>query len=203
MDQFWLWFNTGTEHILDWNGYDHILYVTVLCVLFTLADWKRLLVLVTAFTVGHSLTLALSAFNILRINQGIVETLIPLTILITCCVNIYSRHYYRASIRQVTVSYKLNYALALLFGFIHGMGFSYLLKSMLGKEESIIWPLLSFNLGIELGQLIIVSCILILSSFLIRFTRIKKADVIFFVSSAVFGVAFLLFIQRLNALINE
>lgn len=203
MDHFWLWFNTGTEHILDWSGYDHMLYVTVLCVLFTLADWKRLLILVTAFTIGHSLTLALSTLDVFKIDQSIVETLIPFTILITCCVNIYSRRYYKTSSRHVTVNYKFNYALALFFGFIHGMGFSYLLKSMLGKEESIVLPLVSFNLGIELGQLIIVSCILIFSSFLFRFTRIKKADVIFFVSSAVFGIAFLLFIQRLNVLINE
>ena len=199
MNEFWLWFTTGTEHILDWNGYDHILYVIALCVLFSANEWKRLLILVTAFTIGHSLTLAVSALNILTVEQSIIEVLIPITILITCIVNIYYKRFDIARDRTKK-SYCFNYALALLFGFIHGMGFSYLLKSMLGKEESIVFPLLSFNLGLELGQLIIVLFMLLISVFLARFTRIKKQDVVFFISSAVFGIAFLLFIQRLNDL---
>ncbi|MES2761573.1 MAG: HupE/UreJ family protein [Bacteroidota bacterium] len=201
MNEFWLWFNTGTEHILDWNGYDHILYVISLCVLFSVSEWKKLLVLITAFTIGHSLTLAVSALNIFTVKQNIVEILIPVTILITCMVNIYYRRfdYQRHSTQK---SYSFNYALALVFGFIHGLGFSYILRSMLGKEEGIVFPLLSFNLGLELGQLIIVLVMLLVSVFLARFTRIKKQDVVFFVSSAVFGIAFLLFIQRLNAPIS-
>jgi len=200
MNQFWLWFSTGAGHILDWNGYDHILYVMVLCAMFSLKDWRKLLILITAFTIGHSITLAISVFNIISIKQIYVEILIPLTILITCTVNIYSRRYFTINQRNNTVNYKLNYALALMFGFIHGMGFSYMLKSMLGKEESPAIPLLSFNLGLELGQLIIVICMLFVSVFLSRFTRIKKADFIFFISSAVFGIAFLLFVQRLKEL---
>jgi hypothetical protein len=89
MNEFWLWFNTGTEHILDWNGYDHILYVMALCVLFSVKEWKKLLILVTAFTIGHSLTLAVSALNIFTMKQGIIEVLIPITILFTCIVNLY------------------------------------------------------------------------------------------------------------------
>lgn len=196
MDEFWVWFNTGTEHILDWNGYDHILYVMSLCVLFSIMEWKKLLILVTAFTIGHSLTLAVSALNIFSVKQSYIEVLIPLTILITCAVNIYYKNRQGFQGRGKNYNYKFNYVLALLFGFIHGMGFSYLLKSMLGKEENIIFPLLSFNLGLELGQLIIVSVMLLISVFLFRFTRIKKADFVFFVSSAVFGIAFLLFVQR-------
>lgn len=200
MNEFWLWFSTGTGHILDWNGYDHILYVIALCVLFTAREWKQLLILITAFTIGHSLTLAASVLQIFTVRQAWVEVLIPLTILLTCLVNITGRHKGADRHRRANISYRFNYILALLFGFIHGMGFSYLLKSMLGKEESIILPLLSFNLGLEIGQLIIVACMLILSVFLTRFTRIKKADYLFFVSSAVFGIAFLLFVQRLNDL---
>ena len=207
MNEFWLWFNTGTEHILDWNGYDHILYVMALCVLFSVKEWKRLLILVTAFTIGHSLTLAVSALNILTVKQNIIEVLIPVTILITCVVNIYYKRFdsppvvgQGAQRDRNKRNYTLNYALALLFGFIHGMGFSYLLRSMLGKEESVIFPLLSFNLGLELGQLIIVFFMLLISVFLARFTRIKKADIVFFISSAVFGIAFLLFVQRLKDL---
>lgn len=200
MDQFWLWFSTGLEHILDWNGYDHILYVIVLCAMFSIKDWKTLLMLVTAFTIGHSLTLAASVLNVFAIQQVYVEMLIPLTILLTCIVNICFRRRFEPVQRSRNYSYRMNYVLALCFGFIHGMGFSYLLRSMLGKEENVVFPLLSFNLGLEVGQLIIVACMLVVSVFLSRFTRIKKADFIFFISSAIFGIAFLLFIQRLNEL---
>lgn len=200
MNDFCLWFSTGLEHILDWNGYDHILYIMALCVLFSVHDWKKLLVLVTAFTIGHSLTLAASTFRVLTIQQNYIEALIPLTILITCMVNLYFSRHFDAFHRNKNYNYRFNYILALCFGFIHGMGFSYLLRSMLGKEESVLFPLLSFNLGLEAGQLLIVAFMLFISVFLARFTRIKKTEVIFFISSAVFGIAFLLFVQRLNDL---
>lgn len=198
MNDFWIWFSTGFQHILDWNGYDHILYVISLCVLFAAKDWRKLLVLVTAFTIGHSLTLAMSVLNILTIKQAFIEVLIPLTIMLTCILNIYSRKKIDGS--RNSSNFKINYSLALVFGFIHGMGFSYLLKSMLDKEENTLFPLLSFNLGLELGQIIIVVLMLFVSVFLARFTRIKKADVILVISSAVLLVSTLLFIQRLNAL---
>lgn len=200
MNDFWIWFSTGFDHILDWNGYDHILYVMALCVLFSVNEWKKLLVLVTAFTIGHSLTLAISALNIFTIKQGIIEVLIPITILFTCIVNLFYKNRLNNSSRNQSKNYSFNYVLALLFGFIHGMGFSYLLRSMLGKEASVVFPLLSFNLGLELGQLIIVAVMLLFSVFLTRFTRIKKSDYVFFISSAVFGIAFLLFVQRLTDL---
>lgn len=200
MNEFWLWFSTGIEHILDWHGYDHILYVMALCVIFSYKQWKPLLILVTAFTIGHSLTLAASVMQIFTVRQAWIEVLIPLTILLTCIVNIASRNKFNARDGRAAPGYRLNYFFALLFGFIHGMGFSYLLKSMLGKEESLVFPLLCFNLGLEVGQLIIVAFMLLLSVFLVRFTRIKMPDYLFFVSSAVFGIAFLLFVQRLNDL---
>jgi hypothetical protein len=200
MDEFWLWFSTGTQHILDWNGYDHILYVIVLCVLFSINEWKKLLILITAFTIGHSLTLAISALNIISVKQSYIEVLISLTIIITCIVNISKRRFVTNQRVIHKNMYNANYVLALFFGFIHGMGFSYVLKSMLGKETTIVLPLLSFNLGLEVGQLLIVFSMLLFSVFLTRFTRIKKTDFIFFISSAVFGIAFLLFIQRLNDL---
>ncbi len=200
MNEFGLWFSTGLQHILDWAGYDHILYIISLCVLFSVNEWKKLFILVTAFTIGHSLTLAISVMNIITIKQSYIEVLIPLTIITTCVVNLYFRRRIKANHRNDQINYRFNYILAMVFGFIHGMGFSYLLKSMLGKEESVLFPLLSFNLGLEAGQLIIVALMLIISVFLVRFTRIKKPDFIFFISSAVFGIAFLLFVQRLNEL---
>ncbi len=193
MNEFWLWFTTGFQHILDWNGYDHILYVVVLCALFSMKEWKSLLILITAFTIGHSLTLIASAFHVIVIKQSLIEVLIPLTIITTCFSNIYFKNKQR-------INYQFNYALALLFGFIHGMGFSYLLTSLLGKEESILLPLISFNIGLEIGQLSIVITMLLFSVFLIRFTRIKPAVWVTLVSSTVLVIATFLFIQRLNHL---
>lgn len=198
MNDFWIWFSTGFQHILDWNGYDHILYVISLCVLFAPKDWRKLLILVTAFTIGHSLTLAMSVLDVLVIKQSYIELLIPLTIMSTCIVNIFFRK--KIDTNRNVSTFKINYSLALVFGFIHGMGFSYLLKSMLGKEENVLYPLLSFNLGLEFGQIIIVVLMLLVSVFLARFTRIKKADVILVISSAVLLVSTFLFIQRLSAL---
>lgn len=198
MNDFWIWFSTGFQHILDWNGYDHILYVIALCMLFSVKEWTKLLILVTAFTIGHSLTLAMSVLDVLKVKQVFIELLIPLTIMSTCIVNIVYRKKIEAS--QNRINYNLNYVLALIFGFIHGMGFSYLLKSILGKEESVVFPLLSFNLGLEIGQIIIVISMLLVSVFLARFTKIKKADVILVISSAVLLVSTFLFIQRLSAL---
>ncbi len=198
MNDFWIWFSTGFQHILDWNGYDHILYIVALCVLFSVKDWKKLLVLITAFTIGHSLTLILSSFNIIEVKQAFIEVMIPLTIMSTCIVNIIYRK--KLEISETKINYSLNYALALVFGFVHGMGFSYLLKSMLGKEENITFPLLSFNLGLELGQIIIVVSMLLVSVFLARFTRIKKSDVLFIISSFVLLISTLLFIQRLKSI---
>lgn len=200
MQDFRIWFSTGMEHILDWNGYDHILYITALCAMFTFSDWKKLLILITAFTIGHSLTLLASVSNFISVNQNYIELLIPLTIIITCLINIKYRNYLNSNNQHASINYKLNYLLALCFGFIHGLGFSYLLKSMLGKEESIVLPLLSFNIGLEAGQLIIVGFLLLISIILTRFSRIKKSDWVMFISSATFGISTLLFLQRINAL---
>jgi hypothetical protein len=198
MNDFWIWFSTGFQHILDWKGYDHILYIVALCVLFSAKEWNRLLVLVTAFTIGHSLTLAISILDVLIVKQALIEVLIPLTIMSTCIVNIVYRK--KIDTSQNKINYNVSYILALIFGFIHGMGFSYLLKSMLGKEVNTAFPLLSFNLGLELGQLIIVISMLLISVFLTRFTRIKKQVEVLVVSSSVFLISTLLLIQRLNAL---
>lgn len=199
MNDFLVWFKTGFEHILDWNGYDHILYIIALCVSFSITDIKKLFILISAFTLGHSITLALSTLNLLSIPQTYIEILIPLTILATC-INNFSNRKSIMSRQTQSFNIKLNYSLAAFFGLIHGLGFSYLLKSMLGKEDSIIWPLLSFNIGIEVGQMLIVFLLLVLSAFLIRFIHLKSADWVFFISSAVFGISFIMFVERLNAL---
>jgi hydrogenase/urease accessory protein HupE len=150
MSDFKLWFGTGLEHILDLDGYDHILYVVALSIIFTARHWKQLLWIVTAFTIGHSLTLALSTLDILNIPQSMVEIWIALTILISCLLNL-------RDLKRDEIPLKGRYITAAVFGCIHGLGFSYLLKSMLGHEESILLPLLYFNLGLEAGQIVILS----------------------------------------------
>jgi len=153
---FEIYLKLGFEHILDLAAYDHILFVVALCAVYSWKDWKQILVLVTAFTIGHSITLALSALGLVVFSPELIEFLIPVTIFLTAISNIFLDHDNANMI-------KLNYVLALFFGCIHGLGFSNYLKALLGSEESIVPPLLSFNLGVELGQIVIVSIIFLLN----------------------------------------
>lgn len=146
---FKTFFNSGFEHILDINAYDHVLFIISICLLANFKSWKKLLVLVTAFTIGHSLTLALSALEIVTIPSIIIETAIPITIILSALDNIYQ------SGKEELFSPK--YLLVLLFGFIHGMGFSNYFKALLGREEDIVGPLFAFNVGVEVAQLCIVA----------------------------------------------
>jgi hypothetical protein len=194
MQDFSLYFQLGWQHILDWRGYDHILFVMVLCGTYSISEWKKVLILVTAFTVGHSITLALSVLNYIHINTSLVEFLIPLTILITSASNILNK-----KPKKNGVQFK--YILALFFGLIHGMGFSNYLKTILGKSSSIIAELFAFNIGLEFGQVIIVAGTLIVSFMLIWIIKIKKWDWTFFMSSAVFGISFVMAAERFHALL--
>ena len=157
MNEFGLWFSTGVEHILDLNGYDHILFVTLLVLTFHLKEWRKLLLLITAFTVGHSVSLALSATNVVNVPRVWIEFLIALTILVSALYQIIN---YK---KEKSGNNLFLYLIITLFGLVHGLGFSILLKSMLGHEQTIILPLLYFNLGIELGQIIIVAIVLVFS----------------------------------------
>lgn len=191
MQDFTLWLSTGMQHILDWKGYDHIAYVIALTACFSYNEWKKLLILITAFTIGHSFTLAMSTLNIFTVKQSLIEVLIPVTILVTCITNLSMRN-------KINKSILANYITALCFGFIHGMGFSYLLKSMLGHQTNIVLPLLGFNLGLEIGQLIVVVFILIISLTLSRFLRLSSKHWIIIVSSLVGILSCYLIIQRLS-----
>ena len=147
MNDFLLYTQLGLRHITDINGYDHILFIVAFSAAYAYADLLKLLVLITAFTLGHSLTLALSILNIVAINANIIETLIPITILVTCLSNIFISK----------LNNKKQYAIVLFFGLIHGLGFSNYLKAILGQSGNIILPLFSFNVGLELGQIIIIT----------------------------------------------
>jgi HupE / UreJ protein len=191
LNDFYLWFSTGLEHIADWKGYDHILFLLALCGVYELREWKQLLILITAFTLGHSLTLALSVLDVLKIRTPVVEFLIPVTILLTCIMNLTDLQKNRQRSQA-----RLRYAAALFFGLIHGLGFSFLLKSMLGQEENIVPPLFAFNLGLEAGQLLIVAVVLLLSVLSTRLIHFQERDKNFFLSSAVFGIACMMMLER-------
>lgn len=187
MSEFRLYFDLGQEHILDSDGYDHILFVVALCVLYAIRDWKQVLVLVTAFTVGHSITLALATLEIITIDAEIIEFLIPVTILLTAVSNILQKSESVGGRRM-----QLNYAYAVFFGLIHGMGFSNYLKSILGREESIFTQLLAFNLGLEVGQIFIVAVLLVLGFVFVDIFDVNRRDWKLVISSAVAGIAIIL-----------
>jgi len=177
----------GFNHILDPNAYDHILFVIALCAVYRVQDWKKVLVLVTAFTIGHSVTLALSALKIVTISADVIEFLIPLTILATAIFNITHRHDTQRMVQ-------LNYLLALIFGFIHGLGFSNFFKALMGKDENIIGPLFAFNVGVELGQIIIVAITMALAYLFIERLKTPQREWTLFISGAAAGIAITLMI---------
>ena len=189
MQDFIFYLNLGWEHIISLDALDHQLFVLVLVAVYTYYDWRKILVLVTAFTIGHSITLALSVLDIVRLPANWVEFLIPLTILITAADNIFMRN------KQNSLM-KLNYYLALFFGLIHGMGFANTARMMLAKEQNIFGPLLGFNLGLELGQVAVVLFILIVEFLLIRFFKLKKMYWMVFASSLTLLIALKLCVDR-------
>jgi hypothetical protein len=192
MSQFELYFKLGRDHILDYaNGYDHILFVIALCALYHLRDWRHVLVLVTAFTVGHSITLALATLSIVNVNQKLIEFLIPVTIFITAASNLFKKEE-TFSGRPI----QLNYLYAGCFGLIHGLGFSNYLKTILGRDENIISQLFAFNLGLEFGQIIIVVLFLVTSFIVVDLLGVNRRDWKLVISSAIAGIALMLVKQN-------
>ncbi len=187
MSEFQLYFELGKDHILDYkNGYDHILFVVALCTVYLLRDWKKVLILVTAFTIGHSITLALATLRVISFNQELIEFLIPLTIFISAASNIF---------RKTEISDRttyINYGYALFFGLIHGLGFSNYLRSILGQDRSIVSQLFAFNLGLEFGQIIIVGIFLIAAFLLVDLFTVNRRDWKLVISSAIAGIALIL-----------
>lgn len=189
MVDFGLWFETGLTHIADWQAYDHILFLLALCGIYTLSEWKTLLWLVTAFTLGHSLTLALAVLGWVNFSASWIEFLIPLTIVLSCLYNIVGK-------QSIPKNKTIPYLMALVFGLVHGLGFSFLLRAMLGRSAELVGPLFAFNLGIEAGQLIIVALVVLLGLLFTRFIGVKAEKWRFFLSSAVFGIAFIMMLER-------
>jgi len=184
MSEFWIYFQIGLKHVLDINAYDHVLFLIALTIPYAFKDWKRILLLVTVFTVGHTLALLLSVFGIIAVKANIVEFLIPITILITAVF-----HLFTAGKASKNESVNLIFFVTLFFGIIHGLGFSNYFKTILGgTASSKLVPLLEFALGIEVAQLIVVFVVLIVSYIVQTVFRFSKRDWALVMSAFVIGV---------------
>jgi hypothetical protein len=190
MSDFRFYFGLGWEHILSWNALDHLLFITALSAIYVLKDWKQVLILVTAFTIGHSLTLALSVLDIIRFPSKWVEFLIPCTIVITAITNLFQKKFTPRSIR-------VNYFLALFFGLIHGMGFANTIRFMLADDQSLGWGLFGFNVGLEVGQILVVLIVLIIGFIVLTFLKASRREWMIFLSAGTFGLALKIALERI------
>lgn len=186
MHPFPFYLQLGFEHISDLAGYDHILFLIVLCAVYRIQQWRNILILVTAFTIGHSVTLALVSLDIFTISSSIIKFLIPTTIFITAFHNVVGPD-------QMERSSKMgqNYAMALFFGFIHGMDFSNYFKALIMDPSEIMIPLLGFNLGIELGQLLVVFFVVTIAFVFLNVIGVKHREWNVFISGAATGMSLL------------
>ena len=184
MHPFDFYLKLGFQHIINLNGYDHILFLIVLCAVYQINQWKKILVLVTAFTIGHSITLVLVSINFFSIPSDIIKLMIPTTILITSMqniINVKQSENYSPMVK--------NYFMALFFGLIHGMDFSNYFRALIMSPDEIVVPLLGFNIGIELGQLLIVFMIILIAFIFLNIIRIKHYKWNLFISGAAFGIS--------------
>lgn len=193
MGDFKFYFGLGWEHIMSWDAMDHLLFIAALAAIYLLQDWKQVLILVTAFTIGHSLTLALSVMDIFRFSPDWVEFLIPCTIVITAISNLFQKKFTPKSIR-------INYLLALFFGLIHGMGYANYIRFMLAKDQSLGWGLFGFNVGLEVGQIIVVSIVLLLGWAIVTLFKINRRDWVLFFSAGIFSLALKMAFERIHSL---
>ena len=185
MQEFKTWFEIGFDHIINYQALDHILFIVALTVIYSIKMIKKIIILITAFTIGHTLTLILSTLNLIQYDQKIIEFAIPLTIAITAINNIRKRN--QASLGGVNP----NYYLALFFGLIHGLGFSNYLKALL-IGDNILLELFSFNIGVEIGQIVIVLLFLCVGFMFSKIFFSKRNEWILFVSSLILGISLLL-----------
>jgi len=190
MQDFGFYFEIGWEHIISQNALDHQLFIAAIAAIYLLKDWKQVLILVTAFTIGHSVTLALSVFDVIRFSSSWVEFLIPCTIIITAVSNLFQKKFTAKSIR-------INYFLALAFGLIHGMGFANSIRFMLASDQSVGWGLFGFNVGLEVGQIVVVVVLLLLAYLIINIFRANRREWVIFLSAAVFSLALKMALERL------
>ena len=184
MHPFKFYLKLGFEHIADLNAHDHILFLVVLCAVYKMNQWRNILILITAFTIGHSITLFLVSLDYFTIPSRVIKLLIPITILITSLQNVINDKQLKNFSRMGR-----NYFMALFFGFIHGMDFSNYFRALIMSPEEILIPLLGFNIGIELGQLLVVLFIVLIGFIFLNILKVKHNKWNFFISGAAFGIS--------------
>jgi hypothetical protein len=189
MNDFSFYFKIGWEHIINIEALDHIFFIAALAAIYMLKDWKHVLVLVTAFTLGHTITLVLSSQNLLEISSNWVEFLVPCTIVFTALSNLFLKSFSSQAIR-------INYFLALFFGLIHGMAFANALRMLIAQDQSFAWSMFSFSVGLELGQIFIVFIVLLLAELTVGLWKVTRRDWVIFMSSAVMALALEMAAQR-------
>jgi len=189
MQDFIFYFAEGWKHIISADALDHQLFIAALAAIYTFREWRQVLILVTAFTIGHSLTLALNVLDIVRINSKLVEILIPCTIVITAFSNLFQKKFTPKTIR-------INYFLALFFGLIHGLGFANTIRMMLASDQSLGLGLFGFNVGLEAGQIVVVLVLLLLAKIVMDFFRVNRREYVIFLSAAVFALALQMVVER-------
>jgi hypothetical protein len=189
MNDFMFFLREGWDHIISLDAMDHILFIMVLAVVYTIREWKKVLVLITAFTIGHAITLVLSVLNIIRFSDAWVEFLIPCTILVTATVNLFQKDFSQKSLR-------INYFLALFFGLIHGMGYANAIRFSLAKDQGFGISLFSFNLGLEIGQIFVVLLLLLLTYLITKIPWISRRNWVIAISALVFVVSIQLAVER-------
>ena len=196
---FQTYLTLGFEHIADLKGYDHILFIIALCAIYKLSEWRKVVILATAFTLGHSITLALAALDIIPINATWIEFLIPVTILATAIYNVVV-HRFSREMEEGTFDRRmnLNYFFAAGFGLIHGMGFSNFFRAMVmpGEHAQLIKQLFAFNIGVEMGQLLIIACVLTAAYIAFNLGKIKQREWNLFISGGAAANALVIALER-------
>ena len=195
MKDFIFYFKVGWTHILSWDATDHIYFITALAVVYTFFDWKKVLILVTAFTIGHAISLYLSALDLFRLDAAWVEFAIPCTIVLTALSNLLVKP-------AQSLSGVLQYALALGFGLIHGLGYANYIRMILARDQQLVWSLFSFNLGLETGQILVVLMVLSTKWIMVSAKVISARLISIFVSAFILIVSFVLVVERFKDLMS-
>lgn len=183
------YFKIGWSHIMSLDATDHLFFIAVLAIIYSFADWKKVLILVTAFTIGHAITLFMSVLDLIRVNNKIVEFLIPSTIMITAMMNLFL-------LKKQKAGHSIQYSVALGFGLVHGLGYANYIRMMLSADQQLVWGLFSFNLGLEAGQIVVVILVLMTDWITSRIHSQAHQRWISFVSGFVLLFALKLAIER-------
>lgn len=191
MSNFQIYFELGFKHISNWGALDHILFMAALALRYQFADWKKLFILVTAFTIGHCITLALAVFDVLHLPKNWIEFFIAITIIATAISNLFVKKFnYKGKFPPI-------YFFALFFGLIHGLGFASEFVAIEGSGLSAALNLLYANVGIEAAQLLVVLFTLIISFICLNIIKLNRREYLLFISGAIFGIALEMALTRL------